>query len=340
MMVAMRLWPFHFARIGPTLDRSFGGRDQALALVLGLGVLLAGCGKAPKAPDMPRAPVGLQERFYAPRGWTWSTLKVGDDAWRYGVSSPPIVPRGSVLILAGEDDPAEVWFETVNDLIGMGYAVWVLQGHPTAAPSEALNIMARQVIRPRAGQPLVVIADGMGANVALDALAKGAEPVDAIILQRPAVRTADRVRWLRPEQAQTVAGWAVKLRLGGLHAPEFEEPLASRADFDPKRAALTAAWLRSDPALRSRPMTWGRVEGYDRTVSRLKTPVTNPPRTPVIMADADGTLAALCARVAGCLDDPTIGRAGQMQRDAVRVGWLARVVSLLERYRTPGPDAA
>ena len=286
---------------------------------------------------MPRAPVGLQERFYAPRGWTWSALRVGDSGWRYGVASPPMVPRGSVLIVTGGDDPAEVWFETANDLIGKGYSVWVLQAHPTVAPNEALGVMTGQVIRPRAGQPLVVIADGFGANVALDALGKGAGPVDAIILQRPGKSIADRVRWLTPEQAQTVAAWAGKLRLEGLRVPALEAKVSTLPDADPNRAALAAVWLRSDPALRSVPVTWGWINGYDQTVSRLTSPVANRSRTPVIMADESGALVGLCARTVGCQDDPSIGRAGQMQRDEIRVRWLARIVGLLERYRTARP---
>ena len=93
--------------------------DQAVALGCVLAALLGGvggCDRIARTPDLPHAPGSLSPRFYAPPGWAWGRIVLADRTeLRYGVASPPVVPRGSVLVLPDRDEPAEVWFETEND---------------------------------------------------------------------------------------------------------------------------------------------------------------------------------------------------------------------------------
>ncbi|PTT74835.1 alpha/beta hydrolase, partial [Pseudomonas sp. HMWF010] len=91
---------------------------------------LAGCGdagsRAPFADS--RTPPSIARRFYAPDNWAWGYVRVGDGpVQRYGVSSPPVGPRATVLILTGYGETAEKWFETVRHLNGAGFTVWVLE---------------------------------------------------------------------------------------------------------------------------------------------------------------------------------------------------------------------
>ena len=164
---------------------------------------------------MPRAPVGLQDRFYAPRGWTWSTLKVGSEAWRYGVASPPMVPKGSVLILSGGEEPAEVWFETTNDLIARGYTVWLLKVGTSgqgALDPDGLQTMIRSIIRPKRSDHFVIVGDGLGSTLALETLAGTAiNGLRSAVLASPVLASPRIDLNTTTDQVQTASLWAHRL---------------------------------------------------------------------------------------------------------------------------------
>ena len=161
---------------------------MAVSRRVGVAVLsllaLAGCKPSEPAPDA-SIPVGLATRFYPPQGWTWGRVAVeGGPSLRYGVASPVVAPKAQVLILPDQGEPAEAWFETAHALLSRRYGVWVVdwsglgvansrfwttaRGHGSAdLVAPAVEVMASQVIR--AGQPLIVLASGSGAEPALRA---------------------------------------------------------------------------------------------------------------------------------------------------------------------------
>ncbi len=295
---------------------------------------------------MPNAPSGLSELFYAPRGWTWGSLKIGESKpIRYGVASPPTTPRGSVLILSDRSEPAEVWFETANDLMAKGYAVWVLEASSVEAldPGKGvLSSMIRDIVRPRAGQALVLVGDGLGATAAMRALTEGGVPgVSAVMLQRPELKIAGINAPISADQAETVAEWAEKLHLGALVLPgdgQLGMPGEAARSPDPKRTALAAAWRRSDPALRLKGATWGWLWAYDSAAHRARAPTLLARiKTPVIMAAPDDTLAAVCAEISTCLPRSDFGAAPHLETDVARNAWMTELTRQLERYRTARP---
>jgi lysophospholipase len=97
---------------------------MARALLAALALLLAACGRVDdaRAPFLEsRTPPSLAGRFYPPEGWAWGLVKPGAyPEQRYGVGSPPVVPRADVLIVPGFGESAETWFETAGDLIARG----------------------------------------------------------------------------------------------------------------------------------------------------------------------------------------------------------------------------
>lgn len=140
---------------------------------------------------------------------------------RYGVSSPPVVPRGSVLILPDRDEPAEVWFETANDLLSRGLTVWVLESAAGRGPGAldagkgAISRMVEAVIRAKPDKPLVLVAHGLGATLALRAIGQGQAPgVNGAVLSSPALELARIDADLSPETVESAAEWLSRARAG------------------------------------------------------------------------------------------------------------------------------
>jgi lysophospholipase len=309
----------------------------------------AGCSRNAGAPDLPHAPAALTPRFYAPPGWTTSTLRLSDGtALRYGVASPAVIPRGHVLILPDRNEPAEVWFETANDLLARGYTVWVLEaatgkGVGALDPSNgALARMVTDVIRPH-GKALVLAAQGLGATLALSALDEGrAAGVSGAVLASPTldlagVDPAGPLGGVQPDQVATAAEWAARLRSGWIDLPGDGQPRLTHAPsvgLDPRRGGLAATWRRSDPTLRPHRTTLGWVWGYDRAIRRARAP-SRPvgAGSPVVMAAtaSDDLAARACARLSVCTLWPVPTSAPHLARDEMRALWLARLIALLDR---------
>jgi lysophospholipase len=346
MIVAMR-----GLRLLKRLDRMFRQRDQAVATGRIFGCVfacvllaLAGCGRKAGAPDLPHAPGSLSPRFYAPPGWTWGHVGLTDHSeLRYGVASPPVVPRGAVLILPDRDEPAEVWFETANDLLARGYTVWLLESAGRGAgaldpANGALRQMIGGVIRPR-GQPLVLIGQGLGSTLALRAIGETPAPgVTGAVIASPTLDLASMEGAASPEQLETAAQWATRLRAGWTPLPGDGRPRLGGAvpvGLDPKRAGLAATWRRSDPSLRPRRTTLGWVWGYDQAIrlARAASPYAGV-HIPVVMpATAGDALAArACQRLPTCTLWPVPTSAPHLARDEMRSLWLQRIAVLLNQY--------
>ncbi len=298
---------------------------------------LTGCGRVGRAPDLPHAPAALSERFYAPRGWTWGRIQLpGGAPLRYGVASPPVVPRGQVLLLPDYGEPAEIWFETANDLLDRGYTVWLLDGSAgkslAALDPRGPQALTREVIRPTARSPLVVVGQGLGATLALRWLGEArVANVKAALLASPTLDLAAVDLDLAPEQVETTAEWAARLRLGWIPLPGDGQPRLAHiapADIDPRRAGLAAAWRRSDPALKPRRTTFGWIRGYDQALRAARAPAAFAGSTvPVTMAAtaADQRAAAACRRLPTCTLWPVPTTAPHLAPDAMRRAWLDRI---------------
>lgn len=234
-----------------------------------LFLLLAACNRedatGPFAES--RTPPDLGPRFFAPEGWAWGYIQVGEKPpQRYGVASTWRAPRANIVILPGYGESAETWFETVRTLNRQGYTAWVLdragQGGsgryalprdlgyvPSFDPdADALTSLVRVVIRPQPGTPLIVIGSADGAVVALRAVERGLR-TDGLILSSPL---------LAPAAAEPEKGIAARIpRFDRL--PDRGWRAWSRDDrddwkreltHDPWRGGVTKAWQTANPDLR------------------------------------------------------------------------------------------
>jgi len=311
----------------------FRRADQAVCAVCA-ALALAGCHSKAEPPDASQAPPSLSTQFLAPRGWTWSRLRLGDGAaLRYGVASPPVAPHGAILILTNDDEPGEAWFETANDLMTRGYTVWILEtgGAATAEgldPAEGvLKRMVSDIIRPTLKAPLVVVAQGLGATIALAGLGEDQmRDVKAAMLDAPTLRSAGR-------PLGSAALWFSRAHLGWL--PLFGAPEASSnrmLGLDPKRADLALVWRRGNPALRPGRTTFGWILARDRAVqAALNAHFESPTQVVISTPDSGGQAASICRHLQACRLWVMPTSAPHLAFDTMRQVWLQRIETLMEQ---------
>lgn len=264
-------------------------------LVLVLLLLLAACGGDDRAPFADsRIPAALAPRFHPPEGWAWGLVKVGDTpAQRYGVSTTATTPVAHILILTGYGESAEAWFETVRELNGRGYTVWVLEragqggsgrfasprdmGHvPSFDPDiAAVRGMQRAVIRERP----IVVGHGVGALVAL----RAAVPTRGLILCAPVLDDPK----MRGRREQAV--WMRRLGFGWLRPP------GSKGWDRDAPLTIQRHWQLANPDLRMGGPSWSWeaafLESADAARSAKVAATTVSDRSGII-----GAVAALKAK--------------------------------------------
>jgi len=344
-------------------------RRRLLAVLLFL--TLAGCGeggsRAPFADS--RTPPSLAPRFYAPDGWAWGYVRVGEGpVQRYGVSAPAIGPRATLVILTGYAEPAEKWFETVRRLNQDGYTVWVLErqgqggserltpwrdvGHVDSFDPDvaAVRALVNVVIRPKADRPLVVLGHADGGLVALRAAEAGL-PTDGVILSSPVFELNPS-----PTQATQITVWASRLKLGWIKPPgapgwsrEGPDGVASDLTADKTRGVVQQAWLTANPDLRMGAPSVGWLTAFAEASERARADTARV-RAPVLLlrggkdrVSAPTLSTRTCAALADCraVAIPAGRHDLHMESDAVREAWLieierfikARIASKTERHK-------
>ena len=325
-------------------------------------MFLASCGKGDlKEPFTDgRPPLGIEARFLAPDGWAWGLVKIGDaPPARYGVSSPGGTTHADVLILTSYAEPAEVWFETASALNDKGYVVWILEGvgqggsgrysrlrdlgyAETLEPDVwTAKAMVEKVIRRR---PLIVMASGASAPVALQAIA--ATPgVDGLILTSPklepdaAPSASDATR-----MQQLKVGW-LRADMHGGWSRKGPDDRALGLTHDGPRGRLRLAWQTANPDLRMGSPSWSWITAF-ASAAKAAQPVEPRVAVPTLILQPDLGLApakAACSRMPHCTLEPQ-GPAGQsleLEVDAVRRPWLSAVGAFVEQRSSAfSPSAA
>lgn len=247
---------------------------------------LAACSPKPMVPAPIHNPNGLAADAYAPRGWTWSPISSVAPYRRYGVGSPPRVPRAEVLILP-ERSPAEAWFPVANALMGRGYTVWLADAQPGPLRTAAAQAMVRDVIRRGASGRLMVLGEGRGAVAALTVAGKA----HAVVLWSPVVGSPPFLvpRW---------EAWTMRtLGLGGLKLLGQ----SGRRAGDPGGDPLAQAWMRANPFLRPAPPTYASLGGYESDMRLAVSGAAGRLKGVMIRATGgDPSANALCASLADC----------------------------------------
>lgn len=318
----------------------------------GLLFLLAACGGGDGRAAFveSRIPPNLSPRFWAPEGWAWGLLKIGDaPAQRYGVSSTPVTPQAQVLILTGYGESAEAWFETARDLNARGYSVWVLEragqggseryllprdlGHAPQFDDDimAVKTLARMMAAGAPRAPVIILGHSVGGLVAVAAVERGA-PAEGLILSAPAFAADDLVdsgkaRLVKAGLGRLPAAWNSGWARGG------PDGVAAGLTSDPWRGKVEMAWQTSNPDLRMGGQSLGWLASF-RATSKAIEPGLAALETPTLLLrggrDRNADAAAqtrICAAMARCRAYLLAeGRhALHLERDRVRIPWLAAV---------------
>jgi len=324
-------------------------RGLAIASAAALAIGLAACGQGTDPREAfadSRRPPGLADRFLPPEGWAWGYLQLGDDGpvQRYGVSSPAIVPRGSVLILPDYGETAETWFETAGDLNRAGYTVWVLEGigqggserlsarrdlgHLKSFDGDRRGVraMIAEVIRPGTSRgPMILMGQGVGALLAARSVEDGALPA-GLILSAPPCQRSDDGGLLR-----TFGFGLARVSGGQAWRAEQADDRTSGRTHDRWRGAATLAWQKVNPDLRmgAPSLDWQRAfaDLQDRAIrdqGRI--------HLPTLLLDANQP--ASCIAITGAYRRRIAGGgpALELEDDARRGPWLSAIqVFLTER---------
>ncbi len=346
------------------------GRMLRRIALVALLLTLSACGsrEGREAFSESRAPPSVAPRFYPPEGWAWGLVKVGDaPAQRYGVSTPPVAPKATVLILSGYDDPAEAWFETVTDLNRRGYAVWLLEragqggserlssqrdlGHALSFDPDVATVraMLRTVIRPKGETPVILLGHSLGGLVALRAVQSGI-PADGLILSAPSVEIAGLPR-PRGEVANA-ARWARRLGLGALRAPgqggwrrDGRSGALGQLTHDPIRGGMRRAWAEANPDLRMGGPSVGWLAAFYDASDAAQAGAAGT-KTPSLLltagADSLTDVAAaqrVCRAMPACTPVPVARAWHDLPRetDSLRNVWLSEVERFVsQRIAAPG----
>lgn len=319
----------------------------------GLLLLLAACGDGGdgRAPFVEsRIPPALSPRFWAPDGWAWGLLKIGDaPAQRYGVSSTPITPQAQILILGGYGESAEAWFETARDLNARGYSVWVLEragqggseryalprdlGHAPGFEGDvqAVKTLARMMEAGSPGTPIIILGHSVGGLVAIAAVEQGA-PAQGLILSAPAFAGNDLIDGSKANLVKVGLG-RLPAAIGSGWSRGGPDARGQGLTADHWRGAVQKAWQTANPDLRMGGPSLGWLAAF-RAASKAVEPGLPGLETPTLLlsggldrnADA-AEQARVCKAMARCtLHAFKSGRhALHLETDTVRRPWLAAV---------------
>jgi lysophospholipase len=190
---------------------------------------------------------------------------------RYARWAPPPNRKGTVCVFQGRAEFIEKYFEVVRDLRTRGFAVatfdWRGQGLSQRLLGDRyrghvgsfaeyltdLETFMKEVVLPDCPPPLFALGHSMGANVLIQAAAKGHRWFDRMVLTAPMIRLGPRrMLGLAPALARV-------LRMtgrGGTYVPGGGPTVLATRPFrdnpltsDPVRYARAIAVLEAEPAL-------------------------------------------------------------------------------------------
>jgi lysophospholipase len=207
-------------------------------------------------------------------------------------------PSGLCLLLNGQTEFIEKYFEVIDELRGRGFSVvtfdWRGQGHSDrllpdrrkahigdfAAYDQDLDAIIRAVMRPataQRGTKPIALAHSMGGNILLRRLHDRSDEFSAALLCAPMLGIKPRgVPWWVVERIAAHINrnapsgdfvWGLGKR------DQLKLPFALNiVTSDPKRYARTQAVLARDPELRLNGPTWGWLAAALHSIALLRGP--------------------------------------------------------------------
>ena len=299
-------------------------------VLLACALLLAACGASDAtAPFVDsRPPPAISQADWPPTGWAWGLIQPSANApaQRYGVAATATMPRAQVLVLPGYGDFAETHYRQLKAFVGQYYVSWALDGAGQGGSGRgvgqrdlghvdsfdpdiaAVQGLVLRSIRPSARLPLVLIAEGTAAPVALRALQRDPAGISGVILVRPVLRSSTS---LDPR----VSDWAARLHLGFIRAPGgFGWSHGAGAPDVSTDEGRRLAWQAANPDLRMGDPSLGWLAAFDDLVAQAKAAGWRRVETPVLILSvhgaADADLAPICRALPHCVlesvgKDPT-----------------------------------
>ena len=295
---------------------------RGVAALFLVALALAGCHRGEKDAFVDtRIPPSLSPRYFPPEGWAWGTVQAeGGSPVRYGVAAPSGVPKASVVIAAAAGEPAEVYYETAQNLISQGYTVWVLDPGPSpSAGAAAIHALIDNMVRPKASDIVVLAGYDYGALEALLEAEALTPRIDGLVVWEP----------LLTEPMGAQAAEKMRVGLGGFAAAG--EHGWVRPDYDLSgRATLPQAWQTANPDLRPKPRPWSwfanAAVGADQADDPARLKLLSVPVL-IVGPAADAKTDALCKALAHCqrASTETAKAPLHLAPDAQRGPWLTAI---------------
>jgi len=225
-------------------------------------------------------------------------------------AAPDVPARGTCVLLNGQTEFIEKYFEVIDELRGRGFAVatmdWRGQGGSGRMTEDSrksfvgdfseydedLDTLMNWIVAPMLGpgEKPAALAHSMGAHILLRRLARRPASFGPCVLSAPMigisfrgqkemlVRQVTRYHLWRGKQANWV--WGMEGR--DPHKVTFATQLVTS---DPQRFERTQALLREQPDLRLAGATWGWLAAALRSMDWLKPQAANI-TTPLLMVGA------------------------------------------------------
>lgn len=344
----------------------------AVAVLAAFAVLTA-CNSTPKPVADPAAlrratTLLTQSRFQAPDGWRWGYMLNADGArLRYGWVDPPDHTRGVVIFNPSYASTAEQYFETARQLVGAGFAVWIIdrrgQGGSDRWPGTGLRAHLEGISREvrdlrqfsilaaehEAGRHMFLVGESLGGVIGLNLLHDDPSRFAAAAFSSPGVNflTGGTPRWL----VRPITGSACALGMRTAYAPGQHDwvfnPLAGGpsdpAKDDPERALAAQAFMQLHPTQSEGGPTNGFVCSlFEETDVQLKQGWGDEIKTPFLIgftpvdriADPDA-IRSFCAAAKACRLEQFDGARHALfsDSDRTRAKWMATLITFLEASR-------
>jgi lysophospholipase len=305
-------------------------------------------------------------RFSQPPGFIWSHFNdVASGARiRYGYALPPQEPRLTLVMAGGFGEPAEKYFEVMNERLTRGDAVWFMDwrgqgGSDRYLPADpmkshhagyngciaTLHQFARQIVPE--DRPRILMAHSMGAHTGLRHVAEHPGVFSGAIFTDPMLRfSTGRVPQLTARflaSAGKAAGWFERyVPGGGPWMPDGDAFEGNQKTSDPIRFRIQPDLYLKYPHLQMGAPTFGWVWHSFRScdilnakdyLKSIKTPVLMQVSgdNAIVRRDAILRAAALmpqCKQV----DIPGAKHEIWMERDELRGRMASATDAFLEQF--------
>ena len=212
-------------------------------------------------------------------------------------AAPDVRSRGVCVLLNGQTEFIEKYFEVIDELRGRGFAVatmdWRGQGGSTRMTEDSrksfvgdfheydqdLDTLMNWIVQPMLGpgEKPVALAHSMGAHNLLRALSRNPGRFAAAVLGAPMIAISFRGQrefWVRAVTALQVwrgrrGDWVWGMEARDPHRVSFSSQLVTS---DPQRFERTQMLLREQPDLRLAGATWSWLAAALRSMDWLREP--------------------------------------------------------------------